>query len=251
MANWGTLGKCIYESWLRSRPISATTGKTLIKPEKKFSLKNPYILEAIPDKYISKLSIFEGKKLSTVRRVLDSSDSVNIINRYKRVVTTVSNGFTQQEITQLINKANIRGKHGMNSNLDAMVYLCELDGKIAQHFDAHGIAKVSLSEQLKQLNNLLSRGIDKTKPFYTAPLDIPNELRRGLGSALGTAGGCAYRDGSFIVVSGKGKNLLNDGIEHVIVNDVYYGIIDDLIAKFPNINFIKAENAAKYFNKFL
>lgn len=241
------LGKIISNAVLRAKPI-LTNGKVLVGASEKFSLRNPYILEVLPEKAISKLTLFEGKRLSTVCRVLDNPDSVKIINRYKTFITRNPNGFNQQEINQLIKKACLRGKNSLNSNLDAMVYLNELDGKIAQHFDAHGIAKVSLCEQLEQLNKLLSKGIDKTKPFCTAPLDIPNELRRGAGAALGTSGGCAYRGGSFIIVSGKGKSLLNDGIEHVIVNDAYYGIMDDLIAKFPNINFIKAENAAKYFN---
>ncbi len=243
-----SLGNIIFKAVQRAKPI-LTNGKTLVKTKEKFSLKNPYILEALPEKYLSELTIFEGKKLSTVCRVLDSPNSSKILNRYKTFVSKASKGFSAQEITQLINKANLRGKNPLNSNLDAMVYLNELDGKIAQHFDAHGLAKVSFPEQLVQLNKLLTKGIDKTKTFCTAPLDIPNELKRGAGAALGTGGGCAYRDGSFILVSGKGKRLINEGIEHVIVNDVYYGIIDDLKAKFPHINFIKAENAAKYFNK--
>jgi len=68
-----------------------------------------------------------------------------------------------------------------------------------------------------------------------------------LGAGLGTSGGHAYRDGSFIIASGKNKTLLDNGIEHVIVNDAYYNVIDDLARKFPNINFVKADVAAEYF----
>lgn len=242
------LGKIISTAAQRAKPI-LTNGNVTVNASEKFSLRNPHILEVVPEKDILELTLLEGKKLSTVCRVLDNPNFAKIINRYKALVTRAQTGFNQQEINQLTKKACLRGKHSLNSNLDAMVYLNELDGKIAQHFDAHGIAKGSLREQLEQLNKLLSKGIDKTRPFYTAPLDMPNELRRGVGAALGTTSGCAYRDGSFIIVSGKGKSLLNDGIENVIVNDAYYDIMDDLITKFPNINFIKAENAAKYFNK--
>lgn len=246
--NAAPLGKLISSAAQKARPITSN-GKQLVKFGERFSLKNPYILEVIPENRMPELILFEGKKLSTVCRVLDSPYYGKIVNLYKALGSRTTNGFTPQELNNLIAKACLKGKHSLNSNLDAMVHLNKLDGTIAQHFDAHGIAKVSNAEQLKQLNELLSKGIDKTKPFYTAPLDIPDKLRRGVGAALGTSSGCAYRDGSFIIVSGKGKNLINNGIEHVIVNDVYYGIIDDLIAKFPNVNFIKAENAAKYFNK--
>lgn len=243
------LGKVILTAIQRSKPILAN-GRTIVNRNENFSLKNPYILEAIPDEALAQVSIFEGKKLSTVTRILDRPDLPKFMQRYDTFVKTYKKGVNNQEINLLLQKANLRGKHSLNSNLDAMVYMNGLDGKIAQHFDAHGIAKVSLPEQLVQLNKLLTKGIDKTRRFDTAPLDVPNELRAGAGAALGTGGGCAYRDGSFIIVSDKGKTLIDDGIKHVIVNDAYYNIIDDLAAKFPHVNFVKAENAAQYFNKF-
>ena len=100
-----------------------------------------------------------------------------------------------------------------------------------------------MPDQLRQLNGLLTKGIDKSRNFYTAPL----AGKAGVGAGLGTGGGHAYRDGSFIITAGKDKSLISDGIENVIVNDAYYPIINDLRLKFPKINFVKAEDAVQYF----
>ena len=243
-----SLGELILNAVQRAEPM-LLHGKNDILRSTKFSLTNPYILEALPEQYISHLSIFEGKKLRTVFNVLDNPDYANIIKRYRDFIPKYKIGFNEQEIKQLWNKACIQSKRGIDNNVDAIVYLSRLNGNKAMNFDAHGIAKGSVPEQLRSLNQLLSQGIDKTRTFYTAPLGLPDDLARTVGAAIGTGGGCAYRDGSFILVSGKGKKLINDGIEHVIVNDAYYNIIEDLAAKFPKIHFVKAENAAEYFNK--
>lgn len=243
-----SLGNIVLSAVERSKPIFAN-GKSALTRNEKFSLSNPYILEVLPNEALSKLSIFEGKKLSTVTRIMDDANFNQITQRYSSFTKNLKSGFTNEELAELLKKANLRGKHPTNSNLDAMVYLTDLDGNIAQHFDAHGISKISISEQLVQLNQLLTKGIDKERAFFTAPLDVPNSVRAGAGAALGTSGGCAVRDGSFIIVADKGKRLIDNGIKHVIVNDTYYGIFDDLVAKFPHIKFVKAENAAEYFNK--
>ncbi|MCK7520989.1 MAG: hypothetical protein MZV64_26490 [Ignavibacteriales bacterium] len=111
---------------------------------------------------------------------------------------------------------------------------------------AHGLAKISVSDQLNQLNTLLSKGIDKNKTFYTAPLALKDSRAA---SGFGTGGGHAYRDGSFIVVGPKNGNLSDDGIKYVIVNDAYYNIIDDLSRKFAHVEFIKADVAAERFEQ--
>ena len=109
--------------------------------------------------------------------------------------------------------------------------------------------KRQISEQLKELNKLLTNGIDKTKNFFTAPLALPAEVIQGAGAGLGTAGGCAYRSGSFILVGEKSKLIEESGIKHVIVNDAYYNIINDLQRRFPEVNFVRADKATEYFTK--
>ncbi len=156
-----------------------------------------------------------------------------------------SPGFSEAEFSELYKKAFPNIKVPTDVNCDAMVYLNELDPQVGKNFDAHGIAKISTTDQLKQLNDLLTNGIDRTKNFSTAPL--VNEME--FGAVMGAPGGHAYRDGSFIIVAGKGKSLINDGIETVIVNDAYYAIIDDLQAKFPQVKFVRADEATTYFTQ--
>ena len=76
------LGKLIQNAVKRGLPMLKDGGK--ISPKIKFSLKNPYILDAIPDNInLNSLEIFENKKLNTVCRILDDVDSDKIIARYK------------------------------------------------------------------------------------------------------------------------------------------------------------------------
>ena len=241
------LGTSIYNAIKRSRPI-LKDGSSCINPGQKLSLSNPYLLEVLPENELKSFSWIEGKKLSTVSRILDRADSAEVLKRYNALCAKYRvTGFNEAELQGLYKKAFAGGKVPKDPNLDAFVFLNNLDTKIASKFDAHGITKISVPDQLKQLNKILTRGIDKDKKFYTAPLAA--ECPAGAGAGLGTAGGHATRDGSFILVSGKSKMLTEDGIETVIVNDAYYKIIDDLKQKFPQVKFIRADKAADYFNK--
>lgn len=222
------LGSKIIMAVKRGYPLDS--GGTSKMPEKlKFNIKNPYILEALPENQIDKFVKFEGQDLKTVCAQLDN----------------VKKGFGEGELKALCKKAFPSGKVPSDPNCDAFVYLNNLPESIGSKFDAHGLAKISVTDQLRQLNNLLTNGIDKTRNFYTAPLVAP----KGVGSGLGTAGGHAYRDGSFIIVGEKSKLLAESGIKHVIVNDAYYSIISDLQRKFPDINFVRADKAVEYFKK--
>ena len=235
------LGLTILKAVKNSYPV-LRSGKSAMPKGLKFDLKNPYILEVLPEKGLGNLKKLEGKKLNTVCRVLDREDFPALLSRYERL--SLKGGFREDEFQKLYQKAFPSGKVPTDTNLDAFVFLNDLKPEIGAKFDAHGLAKVSVTDQLRQLNNLLTKGIDKDKPFFTAPLSCDPKL----GSGLGTGGGHAYRDGSFIVVSGKGKAIAADGIEHVIVNDAYYPIVADLRQKFPNINFVRADGAVEYFN---
>ena len=238
-----SLGKRIINSVLKSYP-GLSNGKKALPENLKFSTSNPYILEALPDdKNFRDLEILNNKDLKRICRILDMDNWDDIINRYKKFCNSSNQGFSDLEFTQLYRKSFPNVKIPTSVNTDAMVFLSFLDPKVGSQFDAHGLAKIAVTDQLKQLNNLLTKGIDKNRSFYTAPLVSPIEG----GAVMGCPGGHAYRDGSFIIVSGKGKTLLDDGIENVIVNDAYYAILSDLKLRFPNVNFVKAEDAVKYF----
>ncbi len=110
----------------------------------------------------------------------------------------------------------------------------KIDGAIGRDFDAHGIAK---TDQLDKLLALLNNGIDRSKPFFTAPFEIPDEERAAMGSAMGTSGGTAYKEGLAIVTSGYRESLTEGGIKHVFVNDVFRGLKDVLTKRFPQYQF--------------
>lgn len=223
----------IYNAVKKSYPVSVN-GSAIVPPELKFDITNPYILETLADEKTAQYLRYNGENLKRACHLLDK-------NRNK--------GFSASELKDLYKKAFPNIKVPSDTNCDATVYLNSLPDEIGILYDAHGLAKNSVPDQLKQLNELLTNGIDKTKNFYTAPLSVSKEEAAGLGAALGTGGGCALRDGSYIIVSDKSKLLVDSGIKHVIVNDAYYNIIEDLRRKFPEVNFVKAENAVEYFSK--
>lgn len=233
------IGVNIISSVRRALPI-LSNGKQINLNSLRFSYKSPYILDALPQNIDKNtLSFLEGRKLKNACECLDNPD---ILKRWNLMYgkNAVQTGFNQKEMDALYRKAFPNIKIPTDANCDALAYLGQLPEKIGCQYDAHGLAKMTITEQLKQLNKLLTKGIDKSKPFHTAPLICNN------GTYLGAAGG-AYKDGSFILLSKKGGSLLSDGIETVIVNDAYYKIIDDLAKKFPNINFERADKCLKYF----
>ena len=223
------------------KAYARTLSGEVVNPQNmKFSVKNPYILEALPPDTVELLSTLEGKSFNKVCRLLNNPNYRKIIEKYKALFNI---GFNNDEIKHLLIKSRATINALSISNVDAMAYLGMLPREIGKQFDAHGISKGSVSDQLCQLNNLLTKGIDKKRPFHTAPL----RCEQGAGAGLGCGAG-ALSDGSFILVSGKGKQLLDNGIETVIVNDTYYSIIGDLRKRFPKVNFVRAENLIPYFN---
>ncbi len=237
------LGTKLFKSVQKAYPIS-TNGQSLMAKNVKFDIKNPYILEVLPEERIDELCIFNGKKLKTVCSILDNDNYIDIKNRYKKLLPEISKGFSDDELNSLYKKAFPNIKIPTDVNCDAFVLLNNLSPEIGSKFDAHGIAKISITDHLRQLNKLLTDGINPDKPFYTAPL----VAKGNVGAGIGTANGSAYRDGSFILVSDKSNKLCKNGIKHVIVNDAYYNIISDLQKKFPNVNFVRADNAVEYFS---
>ncbi len=226
------LGKIIFNAVKKSYALSAD-GVSKMPKGTKFDLKNPYILEALPEQKIDEFVKFDGKDLKTVCEALDNGQ--------------IRKGFDSGELQALYKKAFPNGKPSPCVNDEGFAYMHLIPGRIGEQFDAHGIAKSSIYDQLVQLNNLLTKGIDKTKNFYTAPLALPAEKAAGAGPGLGAS--TAYKDGSFVIVADKGKKLLDDGIKHVIVNDAYYNILPDLQRKFPDVNFVRADEVVEYFSR--
>ena len=146
----------------------------------------------------------------------------------------------EADVQKLQAEAWKRAKGNNDVNLDMM--LTTIDWQIGQHFDAHGIAKISITDQLRQLITLLEKGIDPNRPFHTAPLEVNPNLKAQVGAGLGTAGGTSRNDGSFIIL-GDVDRPLKKGIRYVIVNDAYYEGVDRLQRAFPLITFMRADQA--------
>lgn len=115
-----------------------------------------------------------------------------------------------------------------------------IDWKIWQHFDAHWIAKLSIYEQLLLLINILDNWIDNNRSFDSAPLEVSHEDKAWLWSWLWTWGGCAYKDGAFIILW-EIDTPISKWVKYVLVNEAYYHWIDQLQKAYPNVKFIRAD----------
>ena len=113
--------------------------------------------------------------------------------------------------------------------------------------NAHGIAK---GNELEHLIDLLENGIDRSRTFYTGPLGKTGE---NIGAAIGTPGGVAYRDGSFIIAARPGQTLADNGIGTVLINDFDkaggfpVALQEALRSRYPNIDFIRYSSAPRYY----
>lgn len=111
-----------------------------------------------------------------------------------------------------------------------------VSGDVGSQYDAHGIAK---GNPLGALLNMLRNGVDSSRRFDTAPLTS----NKNGGAGIGTATGGAYKDGPFIVLSGRGKTITDNGIETVLVSDPVANVIPALQQEFPRIRFIPYSQA--------
>lgn len=108
-----------------------------------------------------------------------------------------------------------------------------IDGNIGIHYDAHGIAKTN---QLENLLNILTNWIDNSRTFYSAPFEIPKELKQVMWPAMWTSW-TAYKDGIAVLVSWYKKSLKHDGIKYIFLNDTYKSLLEPLKNAFPEKKF--------------
>lgn len=183
---------------------------------------------------------------SRVREIFDvlrdSTMSAEQVREALRINETESHEQLYKTIRDIFNEIHFKDRINFYDNLflyshgvrpDGMAY-DTVSPEIGQYFDAHGIAR---TDQLEMLLTLLEKGIDNSRTFYTAPFEVPNEVRAGLGSVLGTSGGTALKDGIAIVVSGFKKQLALDGIQIVFINDYVGRLIEPLKKLFPQYQF--------------
>lgn len=112
----------------------------------------------------------------------------------------------------------------------------KINDDIGFHFDAHGIAKWGIFQQIESLENILSKWIDTTRKFYTAPFSVPKSYQ-SMASGMWTISGTAYKDWAFVLVSWYDKSLDKDGIEIIFVNDGIDVLLPYLREKYPKYTF--------------
>jgi len=177
---------------------------------------------------------------------------ITITPREKEVSEEISKQtLTQEKIAELKRDAAIKAREyqladqypDSNTPTDLMIERNALSDEVGQRFEAHGIAKGLAAQQLDFLLNLLDKGVDPSKPFYTTDLYRSDENE--LAGAVGAAG--PYDTGGFIILgeprrAGQtGTEMKEKGVAGVLVNREWYDAIPDLEKAYPNVRFIRAD----------
>jgi hypothetical protein len=201
------------------------------------------ILQVGIDEYSKKIKDSKEDIKNRKDQIPEKSEKKEFIQEEKKEVVEEENEYLKA-INKIYNKIGLERRSHLSEDLFAVAHGIDpetnlllfepISGEIGMKFDSHGIAK---SEQLKKLLELLTKGIDCSKPFYTAPFEVPNEIRVLMGPGMGTSGGTAYKTGLAVVTSGYNEKLIEDGIKHVFINDVYKDLVEPLSKEFPQYNF--------------
>ncbi len=157
-----------------------------------------------------------------------------------------STGLTPEEIKQISNntynfirsqprESGILGETEYDPVSDMMLGLEEIPDILGKRFDAHGIAKGTIGDQVASLNKLLTTGIDEDRPFHSMPL-------KGADAAAAAFGASGPYAGSFIVLGEAGQPL-RDKIRYVITNNPLENSLPLLSSRFPQVEFIPIKKA--------
>jgi len=160
----------------------------------------------------------------------------------------------EEKLKQIWNSiGNSLGRNALEEGwAESFGYLAETLSVGGQNYQAHGMGKSGFAYALRDLFELLNKGIDPNRgggQLYTAPLAI-EEKNKAAASAIGTAGGTAYTDGAFVIVAKKGTVGIKsiDDIGGILVNsgltDINPEILTELRKAFPDL-VIESYNNAK------
>jgi hypothetical protein len=129
------------------------------------------------------------------------------------------------------------GEMPYDSKSDMMIGLHQIPDEVGKRFDAHGIAKGLVADQIRSLNQLLTTGIDPHKPFHSMPL-------KGAESAAAALGAAGPYAGSFVILGEVDRQLM-DGIRYVLTDPSFETSIPLLAERFPEVDFIPVSSAAQ------
>lgn len=159
----------------------------------------------------------------------------------------------EEKLKQIWNSiGNGSGRNALEEGwAESFGYLDETLSVGGQNYQAHGMGKSGFAYAIRDLFELLNKGIDPNRgggQLYTGPLAISEE-NKAAASAIGTAGGTAYTDGAFVLVAKKGVvgiKSIND-IGGILVNhgltDINPEILTELRKAFPNLVIESYKNA--------
>jgi hypothetical protein len=179
----------------------------------------------LSDDEISAMSNQSGEKL----RQLDKVDNEKL---QKREDERKSRGEYGRPGGGMRNNVSRQGHgNGLDNALD------NISPEVGRKFDGHGMRKGGVEGQLRALDGLLTEGADPTRVLYTARV-------RGAEEAAGAVGAeRPFTDGGFILLGPPGGTIHEHGIKSVIVNDHLTDAIPRLQKLYPNVEFIRAEDA--------
>lgn len=109
----------------------------------------------------------------------------------------------------------------------------KISPEIGEQYDAHGIARGTLMDQLVSLDNLLTNGISGDRTLHTAYLR---------GRAEGQIQEHLYDMGGFIIIGPAGGKIHEDGIVAVLYNEHFAPARPILQARFPKVKFISGND---------
>lgn len=140
------LGKTIYTAVSRGYPLDLA-GKSLLRNGEKFSISNPYVIEVLADKpeVYNSLSKLEGKKLSTVCRIIDNPQCNEILARYNRLCAQGSN--------ILPSRPNLRVKKLYKKGLEDAVKLARAHGSEDMLAKARGFESYLKNNTIETLSD--------------------------------------------------------------------------------------------------
>lgn len=116
----------------------------------------------------------------------------------------------------------------------------QIDPAAGERFDAHGIRKGDEEARLRSLLSFLDNGIDTTRDFHSAPLELPAEKKN---PGLGSSGGTVDKESSSFLIMGDTDTPLVQGIKHVIVMPAFRAHIGKLRSAYPGVTFIASDQA--------
>ena len=143
----------------------------------------------------------------------------------------------QTHFRQIIDKKNLTPTSLEQFALNEVSYV---DGKEGEHFEAHGITKGFLEQQLTSLLSYCEKGYEPMELLRRTPFTFQEKASERYPSRStffsANAHGCD-KHGLAVIVAKYHEPIQKGTIQTVFINDLAKEIIPDLKEKFPQIHF--------------